>query len=115
MFIRDQKKDYLLTFRIDLTEELGCEVGVELREPNTLEMLELKDASQTSETAFVAKLKDILPALIVSSDFYESEGKPMASKDVIEVVYSKSAAAMKLMKEYTSRAFSPFQSKSDSK
>ena len=115
MFIRDQKKDYLLTFKIDLSEELGCDVGVELREPNTLEMLELKESLSSGEMALAAKLKSQLPALMIAHDFYESKDKPMDNAAVVEIIYAKPQAAIKVMTDFTNKAFSPFLSKSASK
>lgn len=119
MWVKSNAKNFILAFRIDLGLEMDCEkpedAYIILREPNTMEMMALNDALRAGQTALAGKMKEQLPAFTVEHNFYETENQKMENDAVIETVYSKAAAAMKVINDYTEKVFSPFLKKKDKK
>ena len=103
-------KDFIANKRIELGLSLGAEndgdAFIVLREPTTLELMDL----QESKEAAGRKLLDMIPALLMDHDFYETETKRMDAQGVARTLTEKPAAAMKVMSEYLAFVTSPFQS-----
>ena len=108
-------KNFISSKRIELGLSLGAEKDEDaflvLREPTTLELMDL----QESKEAAGRKLLDMIPALLVDHDFYESETVRMNAQGVARTLTEKPAAAMKVMSEYLAFVTSPFQSASETK
>lgn len=113
MFIKG--KNFISSKRIELGLALGAEndgdAFLVLREPTTLELMDL----QESKEAAGRKLLDMIPALLIDHDFYESETVRMNAQAVARTLTEKPAAAMKVMSEYLAFVTSPFQSVSETK
>ena len=112
MFIKS--KNFIAKFRIDLGEELGAEKAedayVVLRECNTLELMDLQSAESVPK-----KLLEMIPALMIEHNFFESETAQMKAEDVAATICAKPVAAMKVLREYLEKVTSPFQSKTEQK
>lgn len=113
MFIKG--KNFIATKKINLGLALGAEKDddafVVMREPTTLELMDL----QESKEAAGRKLLDLIPSVLIDHDFYESENVRMTPQAVAKTITEKSAAAMKVIGEYMEFVTSPFQKPTEGK
>lgn len=112
------KKGYLFTARINLGIELGGEkeddAFIELREPNTIELMEIQDAYQKGNTEIVKHFLLALPAMVVDHNLF-SEQEKLSSAAAVNAIFDKPAAALKLIGEFAEKVVSPFPTRKDSK
>ncbi len=111
---------YLKTVRVELGLELGAEKADEawmlLREPSTLEWLELQEmAQEKQERAIVAKMRTLFPALVLDHNLYTDEATKLENADAVDIVFAKLPAAMKLIDDYIGVMRDPFAKTSGEK
>jgi hypothetical protein len=102
------EKTYLKKVKIELGEYFGVEPGevwVELREPETLEMLKLQSELRDNENQIsrsVELFHEMLPGLIVSHCFYSDEKgeKKMKTEEVRDILYRKYQVVEKILSDF---------------
>lgn len=117
MYVFGKDKPFILTFKIDLSEEVGgTDVFIELREPNTLEWFDIrKKAATNDESQIAAALKEHLPGMMIDHNFYKTETEKMDAAAVVDLLYGKMTVATKIMQEFFTQVSAPFQSKTEQK
>lgn len=113
MFVKSKDYGkYIFTQKIPLGKEFGFEteeeVYITLRELDTKSVLKLKEASNSeSETASLEVFREILPALIVDHNFYETEEKKMNTEEVTELLFEKVTTIGKVLNALKEKNFFP--------
>ena len=103
------KKNWILSKKIDLTEQFGEEAWVILREPNTDQVMALRELATLKEREILAGVKDMMASLIVDHNFYADEATKLEPKAALDFVYDKPMAALELVGKYLGWAFEPFR------
>jgi hypothetical protein len=102
------KKNYIQNKKIDCSEYFGDEAWVILREPNTDQIMALRELATLKEREMLEEAHDILLGLIVDHSFYVGERKAEPKK-AIDTIYDKPLAALELVGKYLEWAFEPFR------
>lgn len=98
-----------------VTLEVGTLVGLQkddeayitLRELPTLEMLNLKEASEKGEKETLEVFRSLLPSIIADHNFYEDDDgrRKMTEKDLASLVFESVDLTLKVVKGYTEASF----------
>ena len=89
-----------------------------MREPSTLEWLELQEVSSKGEAEVVRKIIELFPALVVDHNLFTQDGDKqikLDAKAVIELVVAKIGAALKLINSYIGAFANPLAKTSGGK
>lgn len=110
MFIKSRNYDKCIQkVRIEVGTIVGLEKDdeayIELREIPTIEMMELKEAYEKGETVLMCFFKNLLPAIIVDHNFYETEQRKMDGKAVAGLVFESLDLTQKVIGAYTNASF----------
>jgi len=109
MFVK--AKDYerfLIKVKINLGQffdKADDDVFVVLREMDTFNTLKLNEQLRESELATFMAFKEILPELIVDHNFYADEKTKMNNTEVVDLLFSKTKVATKIIKDYLDATF----------
>ena len=103
------KKNWILSKKIDLTEQFGEEAWITLREPNTDQVMALRELATLKEREMLAGVKDMMASLVVDHNFYADEATKLEPKVALDFVYDKPMAALELVGKYLEWAFEPFR------
>lgn len=105
------KKNWILSKKIDLSEQFGTveEAWIILREPNTDQVMALRELATLNERVMLAGVKDIMASLIVDHNFYADEATKLEPNAALDFVYDKPMAAVELVGKYLEWAFEPFR------
>ena len=103
------KKNWILSKKIDLTKQFGEEAWITLREPNTDQIMALRELATLKEREMLAGVKGMMASLIVDHNFYADEATKLEPKAALDFVYDKPMAALELVGKYLEWAFEPFR------
>lgn len=105
------KKDFLISARISLAEQLGAPEGtcyIELREPSTYAFTRLQAVLAKEDTEEnVRAFAELLPAVILDHDLYaEPDGgdaRKLTAEEVVQKLLERSDLMFFVIAEYTSK------------
>lgn len=109
MYIKKHNYDNALRkVRIEFGTLIGLDTDAEafvvLKEMDTLTTLKLRSLVG-KEDEVIAYFKEVLPAIIVDHNLYETEDKKMSTKDVTSFIFEKLELSTKVVAEYTKAIF----------
>ncbi len=120
MFIRTKNyENCIQRVKIEIGKEVGLEEESEayivLKELPTLEMLQLKEATDKGEEETLKIFKQLLPQIITEHNFYEDEegNKKMSNLDIATLIFESITLTMKVVQGYTKAAFFSHPQKRD--
>ncbi|MCK9482615.1 MAG: hypothetical protein M0R38_12815 [Bacteroidia bacterium] len=112
MFIKT--KDYekcIQKVKIEVGTFVGLEkdedVFITLKELPTIQMLQLKEASEKGENETLIFLKELLPFILVDHNFFEDESTKvkMKNEEVANLLFESLNLTAKVVNEYTQASF----------
>lgn len=103
------KKNWILSKKFDLSEQFGEEVWITLREPNTDQVMALRELATLKEREMLAGVKGMMASLVIDHNFYADEATKLEPKAALDFIYDKPMAALELVGEYLEWAFEPFR------